>query len=186
MKKIKTIIVLCLIILNFCGCVYYESDDETVEKQENAIVQETEKGTEQKNEEPKVYTEEEYKALCKELYNDDFFKKTPSVGKLVKVHVMASAKYKYSSSDTGGIVTKDITKKYNLEMKSLGCTVMHESTKNDAVPSYFGKQIYIMFEKNNEINIDTFKTGQKFVLYGEVIQNKNGTFVLPKYYKMEG
>lgn len=134
-------------------------------------------------EQKKELTESEYKANCKEVYNADVFKNTIPVGQFVKVRVMASEKYKYGRTDVWGIITEDITEKYNLARNSLGCTVMHESTKNDAVPSYFGEQMYVMFQEGGVLNLDTFKTGQKFTLYGEVIQNKNGTFILPKYYE---
>lgn len=133
----------------------------------------------------KEYTEDEYKELCKQVYNDYFFKEEPKVGDHIKVNVMCSTKYKYFESDMQGIITKEITKKYNLAMNCLGCTVMHESTKDDKVPNYFGKQIYIMFVNGSELNIDTFKTPEKIVIYGEVIQNENGIFVLPKYYEVE-
>lgn len=131
------------------------------------------------------YTEDEYKALCSEKYYDDFFKSTPNVGEYVKIHAFTSQKYKYSSGDMQGILTEDITKKYNLELNSLGCCVLHEETKDDAVPSYFGKHIYIMFVKDAELNLDSFKTGQNVIIYGEVIKNDNGTFVLPKYIEEE-
>lgn len=164
-----------------------EDKKETESQKEKTTKQDTQEEkpekVEEEPEQPKELTESEYKANCKELYYDDFFKNTPSVGQLVKVHVMASSKYKYSSSDMQGIIVEEITDKYNLEMNSLGCTVMHESTKNDTVPSYFGEQIYVMFQEGGVLNLDTFKTGQKFTLYGEVIQNKNGTFILPKYYE---
>ena len=120
-----------------------------------------------------------------EKYYDDFFKSTPNVGEHVKIHAFTSQKYKYSSGDIQGILTKDITKKYNLALNSLGCCVMHEETKDDAVPSYYGKHIYIMFEKDAELNLDSFKTGQNVIVYGEIIKNDNGIFVLPKYIEEE-
>jgi hypothetical protein len=131
--------------------------------------------------EEKELTEEEYKALCEEMYNDHFFKETPTVGTLAKVHVMISEKYKYNATDVFGMVVDEITEKYDLEKNSLGCTVMHESTKDSTLPSYFGKQIYLMFEKEAEFKMDNFELGQKVVVYGEIIQNTNGSFLLLKY-----
>lgn len=162
-----------------------ESEQESKKETKKPEKTKTEDNKKEENkEEPKVeLTEAEYKSNCKEVYNADVFKNTIPVGQFVKVRVMASEKYKYGITDMWGIITEDITEKYSLERNSLGCTVMHESTKNDAVPSYFGEQIYVMFQEGGVLNLDTFKTGQKFTLYGEVIQNKNGTFILPKYYE---
>ena len=179
MKKMKIFVCLILSIIVLNGCIYVPE-----EQTENTDLQEQVEDQEENKEEPKVeLTESEYKANCQEIYNDDIFKNTIPVGQFVKVRVMASEKYKYGRTDMWGIITEDITEKYSLERNSLGCTVMHESTKNDAVPSYFGEQIYVMFQEGGVLNLDTFKTGQKFTLYGEVIQNKNGTFILTKYYE---
>lgn len=132
-----------------------------------------------------LLSEDEYKTQCAEMYNDDFFKSTPRVGSIVKTHILTSEKYKYTATSTQGILVEDITKKYNLAMNCLGCCVMHEETKDSMVPSYFGDHIYMMFIDGAELNIDTYKTGEKLILYGEVIQNKNGVFILPKYIETE-
>lgn len=183
-QKIIAIVVGILVVLYIIGSL---SEDDNSKKIQETETQETESEieTEIETESQKELTEEEYKNLCVEVYNDDIFKSTINVGQYVKIHVMASSKYKYSSSDIQGIIVRDITENYNLEKNCLGCTVMHESTKDSTIPSYFGEQMYIMFIKENEINLDTFKTGDKYIIYGEVIQNVNGTFVLPKYYEEE-
>lgn len=161
------------------GKIEKETKEQTVK--ENVEKAQAEK--EEPAEEQQELTEQEYKALCIEVYNDDVFKETVDNGTKVKIYVMASEKYDYSPTSMQGILVEKITKKYNLETSCLGCTVMHESTKNDAVPSYFGEQIYIMFQKDSTFDIDTFKTGQKLIIYGEIIQNTNGHYVLPKYYE---
>ena len=185
------IVIAIILVIGIIG----GNSEEKVEKKEETTKTESNKDEVQENdadkgqqqttekENPKELTESEYKDQCKEVYNADVFKNTIPVGQFVKVRVMASEKYKYGRTDMWGIITEDITEKYNLQRNSLGCTVMHESTKNDAVPSYFGDQMYVMFQEGGVLNLDTFKTGQKFTLYGEVIQNKNGTFILPKYYE---
>lgn len=205
-KKTKNWLIVIVVILVF-GIIVNNSEENVEKKEENTKVEnnndETKENEIQENdiekdkqqvaenddttepEQPKELTESEYKANCNEVYNADVFKNEIPVGQLVKVRVMASEKYKYGRTDMWGIITEDITEKYSLERNSLGCTVMHESTKNDSVPSYFGEQMYVMFQQGGALNIDTFKTGQKFTLYGEVIQNKNGTFVLLKYYEAE-
>lgn len=182
MRKLllTTLIATSSLMMIFTGC------SSNAEQTSNIETAELEAKTENETEPTEVkYTEDEYKALCSEKYYDDFFKGTPRVGEHVKIYVLTSQKYKYSSGDMQGILTEDITKKYNLALNSLSCCVLHEETKDDAVPSYFGKHIYIMFEKDAELNLDSFKTGQYIIIYGEIIKNDNGTFVLPKYIEEE-
>lgn len=130
---------------------------------------------------PKNPTEKEYKDACKEYYNDDFFKDTPKNNTYVKFYGFTGNKYKYSASDIQGIIVEDITDEYNLERNCIGCTVMHESTKNDKSPNYFGDSVYIMFEKDGKFKFDDMMSGKYITVYGEIIQNKNGIYILPKY-----
>lgn len=186
--KIFILVIICVLLVSFL--IDESKKPSTVpKKKENktqsdaqTIVEEKEEST-QDVETEKNYTEEEYKTACKEVYNDDFFKSEVEVGALVKIPVMISSKYDYGITSLQGILVEEITEKYNLETNCIGCTVMHESTKNDSLPSYFGKQIYIMFVKDGSMNMETFKTGQKIIIYGEVIQNTHGHYILPKYYE---
>lgn len=178
MKKNITIIFVMIFMVFAVGCSSYYVPETTSKR-------ETTKATIETTTAKKEYTEEEYKALCKEMYNDDFFKSKPNVGQFAKVSCMISQKYKYTSSSMQGILVEDITDEYELELKSIGCTVMHEETKNDAVPSYFGEYIYMMFDDNMEFYFDYLKTGNKVIVYGEIIQNKNGIYILPKYIEEE-
>lgn len=126
-------------------------------------------------------TEDEYKAQCIELYNDDFFKDTPNNNIHVKFYGFTNDKYTYRPSDVRAMVIENITKQYNLENKYIGCSVMNESTKNDTIPSYFGESVYIMFEKDGKFNFEEMKSGKYITVYGEIIQNDNGIYILPKY-----
>lgn len=130
-------------------------------------------------------TEEEYKNQCREIYYDDIFFDELTLGEKVKIHVFIAEKYRYSFSDIMGIIVEDITKQYNLLKECIGACAMHEETKDDILPSYFGKQFYLMFSEDSEFTIDNYKTGQRFVVYGEVIQTYSGPFVLPKYIEEE-
>ena len=130
-------------------------------------------------------TKEEYKELCRDAYNDDFFKATPEIGESLKIHVMVSEKNSFSSSDPQGIILRHIISEYNLEHKYIACSVMHNAKETDTVPNYFGKHIYLMIKTNGNIDMETFKTGDKAIIYGDVIKNDNGTFILPKYYELE-
>lgn len=186
--KIFILVIVCVLLAAFFIDESKKPTSTTKKKEEaqsdsETIAEEKEEQLNQDMEPKKNYTEEEYKALCKEVYNDDFFKAEVEVGTLVKIPVMISSKYDYGITSVQGILVEEITEKYNLETNCIGCTVMHESTKNDSLPSYFGKQIYIMFVKDGSMNMETFKTGQKIIIYGEVIQNTHGHYILPKYYE---
>lgn len=126
-------------------------------------------------------TEKDYKSQCKEFYNDDFFKSKPEINTHVKFYGFTNTKYIYNSSDMQGIIVRDITDKYDLETECIACAIMHESTKNDAVPSYYGESVYIMFKKNGKYNFDEMLSGEHIIVYGEIIQNTNGIFILPEY-----
>lgn len=167
----------------------YESDKEvdSIEQvQTETTTQETEVATEVVTEQPTtVLTEEGYKNSCEEMYYDDFFVQEPEVGQYIKIHGFISGKYRYSSSSMSGILIRDIVEQYDLRKEYLGCCVMHEETKNDAVPSYFGKSIWLMFPDLSDLHIDNYDAGQHVLVYGEVVQNNNGIFVIPKYIEGE-
>lgn len=131
------------------------------------------------------YTEDEYKNLCQELYYDDFFDEAPDVGQYVKFHGFISEKGQYTSSSTFGIVIEDIDDKYNFRKDYLGCCVLHEETKDSAIPSYFGESIYLMFPSESDLLIENYESGQYVVVYGEVVQTWSGIFIIPKYIEEE-
>lgn len=195
MKKLIIISLLFnLLLISLTGCADYKFEEDELSstiKQTNNYFSYSNESTEKLTEAPteeateKELSLNEFMDLCQEKYYDDFFKYYTKVGEYVKVYAMVSDKYKYSSSDTFGILTKDITDKYNLEMNCVVCSVLHEETKNDNIPSYFGKHIYVALEKYYAYNINQFKQGQKIIVYGEVIKNTNGFFILPKYIQWE-
>ena len=131
------------------------------------------------------YTEDEYKNLCQELYYDDFFDEAPDVGQYVKFHGFISEKGQYTSSSTFGIVIEDIDDKYNFRKDYLGCCVLHEETKDSAIPSYFGESTYLMFPSESDLLIENYESGQYVVVYGEVVQVWSGIFIIPKYIEEE-
>ena len=131
------------------------------------------------------YTEDEYKNLCQELYYDDFFDEAPDVGQYVKFHGFISGKGQYTSFSTFGIVIEDIDDKYNFRKDYLGCCVLHEETKDSAIPSYFGESTYLMFPSESDLLIENYESGQYVVVYGEVVQVWSGIFIIPKYIEEE-
>ena len=195
MKKIIIISLLInLLLISLTGCANYENEgnelNSTIKQTSNYISHSselTEKLTEPPTEEAtkKELSLNEFMDLCQEKYYDDFFKYFTRVGEYVKVYAMVSDKYEYSSSDMFGILTEDITDKYNLEMNCVVCSVLHEDTKNNDVPSYFGKHIYVALEKYYAYSINQFKQGKKIIIYGEVIKNSNEYFILTKYIEWE-
>lgn len=188
MKK-KIIPLFLLLCLTLISCEHYpqnyNNNSGNTNKNNNYEKQTEEEKPTETTIDYNSLSEDEYKAQCVEMYNDDFFKSNPKAGTLIKAHIFTSEKYKYTATSMQGILVEDITEKYNLALNYLTCCVMHEETKDDAVPSYFGDHIYMMFIDGAELNIDTYKTGEKLILYGEVIQNKNGVFILPKYIETE-
>ena len=195
MKKIIIISLLANLLLIFStGCANYEleeNESNSTTKQTNDYISHSSESTEKLTEPPTEETTKEelslneFMDLCQEKYYDDFFKYFTRVGEYVKVYAMVSDKYEYGPSDMFGILTEDITDKYNLEMSCVVCSVLHKETKNDNIPSYFGKHIYVALEKYYAYSINQFKQGQKIIIYGEVIKNSNEYFILPKYIEWE-
>lgn len=156
---------------------------------ENEVISHTQTeatSSEQEQTESEIELDEEtYKQLCTEMFYDDLITNIPATGQLVKVHIFASEKYKYTKGSIQEYLVEEITEQYKLELNALACCVMHEETKDNIVPSYMGEHIYMVFQKNSDFSIDTFKTGEKVIIYGEIIQNKNGVYILPKYAEEE-
>ena len=174
MRKIFVLFFICLFL---CGCYFQENEENT------EILQEI-------SEEESIeveYTKEEYKELCEEVYYDDFFAETPSVdvGNYVKFNGFISGKATYYYSDTFAMVIDDIDEIYNFRREYMGSCVMHEETKDDAVSSYFGESVYLMFPENSELNIDNYEAGQHCIIYGEVVQTWNGIFIIPEYIEIQ-
>lgn len=198
MRKLllTTIIVTSSLIMILTGCSSNSEQASSVEttelelatenKAENEIELVKEETTETITEPTEIeYTEDEYKNLCQELYYDDFFNKEPYVGQYVKFYGFISGKGQYTFSSTFGMIIENINDKYNFNKEYLGCCVMHEETKNDSVPSYFGHSVYLMFPGDTELDISCYDSGQKVVVYGEVVQTWSGIFIIPKYIEEE-
>lgn len=179
-RKVILCLVLCMCFLVGCG----SSNDEnasTEKVQESNPTTETESETE----EVKVYTEDEYKAMCQVVYYDDVFKDELEVGEYVKIYGFISEKNTYTTTSTFGIVIDELIEEYDLEKKYLSSCIMHEETKEDAVPSYMGKSVYLLFPNEYTLSADDYETGQKVVIYGEVVQTWSGVFIIPQYIDME-
>lgn len=128
-------------------------------------------------------SEEEYKSLCQEMYYDNFFKEEPQVNQLVKFNGFIAGTSKYTSSSTFGIIIEDIDDKYKFRKEYLGCCILHEETKDDAVPSYFGEHVYLMFPEDSSLYIENYKAGEYYIIYGNIVQTWSGIFVIPEYFE---
>ena len=155
----------------------------TVEPTKTPTKKPTKKPTQKPTKTPSELSEKEYKALCKEVYYDDFFSDSPNVavGDYVKFYGFISGKAEYYYSDTFAMVIDDIDKIYTFRKEYMGSCVMHKETKNDELPSYFGKSVYLMFPETSDLHIENYEAGQYFVIYGQIVQTWSGIFIIPKY-----
>lgn len=136
----------------------------------------------------KEYTEKEYKELCKEIFYDEiFFGETDLEEEYVKLHLFLSEKYYFSSNDKLSSTFQDYNKKYNLKTNFYKCCVLREDSN-----SYVGKQINLWFSDNFDLEPDNYNTGEKIIVYGQVISWSNNTWdgynsvtIIPKYIEME-
>lgn len=184
MRKIFVLFFICLFL---CGCYFQENEENTeilqeISEEESVKVEYTEEESIEVE-----YTEEEYKLLCEEKYHDDFFSEKPlvKVGDYVRFNGFISGKATYYYSDTFAMVIDDIDETYNFRREYMGSCVMHEETKDDSLPSYFGESVYLMFPENSELNIDNYEAGQHCIIYGEVVQTWSGIFIIPKYIEIQ-
>lgn len=133
-------------------------------------------------------TEMEYKANCKELYYDDiFFGDDNLEGKYVKIHLLLSEKYYFTADNMYSDTFKQYNDKYNLNRDFFKACVLRE-TEN----SYVGNSINVWFSDNYDIDVANYQTGDKIIVYAEVISWSNNTWngfnsvtILPKYIEEE-
>ena len=137
-------------------------------------------------------TEDEYKSICIEMYNDDVFKGSDLEGENVKLHCMISGKEHRSPSSMFGILTQDVADNYDIENDYYCASVMHELQEGQIMPSYFGSSIFLFLETNGDISIDNFCSGDKVVVYGEVVKWQkpdnspyNDVIIIPKYMEFD-
>lgn len=126
-------------------------------------------------------TEEEYKAMCEEVYDESTHDNdAPSleekleVGQLVKIDGSISFKYKDLQVGVFGEWEN------RLESYYFKCGVLNTGYSEPNLPVY-GELIYLVFDKQGNLSADDFETGQEVVLYGEVVLEWDGVYVVPKY-----
>ena len=168
-----------------CGSSNNRNNDDYISPKPS----ETESSTVENEDVPqKEYTEEEYKSMCKEMFYDEvFFGKEDLEGSYVKLNLFLSEKYRFTSSDKLSSTLQEYDKKYNLKTNFYKCCVLREGTD-----SYVGRQINMWFSDNFGLDPDEYKTGQKIIVYAQVISWSNNTWdgynsvtIIPKYIEME-
>lgn len=175
----------CLLVLVLIYCYVSTADNRKINSNNSDNVDETVADVDFVDNTINM-SENEYKTQCEEFYNDDFFDNEPSVNQFVKFEGFISGRYEYTNTSTIGIIIEDVRDKYDLDKRYLGCCVMHKETKDDAIPSYVGDSLYLLFNNDYSLNFDNYKEGQKIYVYGQIIQNKNGIWIMPKYIDVKG
>lgn len=189
MKKIIPII-LCVAVLSACGGNHINNESITLNTrpdQANILVQ-TEIQTETKAELLEELTEDDYKEICNELYYDDiFFGETNLEGEYIKLHVFLSEKMYFTSNNMLSDTFKQYDNLYDLNKDFYKCCILRKDTT-----SYVGQQINMWFSNNYELNPGDYKTGQKIIVYGQIISWNNNTMngynsvtIIPKYIENE-
>ncbi len=167
-----------------------DSDEEIVEMPETSeeIESEAEESTEDVVEAIEE-SEEEYKARCEEMYYDEvFFSNDIYVGKYVKLHLFLSEKYFFTSDDLlYNDTAKSLYNDNNLYRDFYKCCVLREGTN-----SYVGQQVDVFFSQDFEWNPSDYESGQKVVMYGQIIDyatdtwsGYNSVYFIPRYIEKE-
>lgn len=159
-------------------------------KTEISTEQETEPQTETIETELNVddLTEEEYKAMCEEIFDDEKMLLEDKLyeGQYVKMQVSPGSAYSYERFDTFGCIIDDLIEEYDLEDVYYKCGVLHEEFSKPNLPVY-GDLVFLLIDKASPLSIDDFEsardreTGRPIVIYGEVVQMWSGPFIIPHY-----
>lgn len=145
--------------------------------------QETEPQTEQIETEFNVedLTEEEYKEMCVEIYDDydTKFQETLQVGQRVKLYAHLEECVVFS--DTNVFHDTEYTMKdcHNIYFV---CRVQDKESSLEFIPG-FNETIEIYFPKAGTVSCYDFQEGQTVLLYGEVfnVMEYSGVFIIPRY-----
>lgn len=188
--KQKLLLALSICLLLLVGC---SSDDETktaitsTQSSETGQTQTSEGNTDETVKEwvdTSTLSEEEYKALCKQMYYDEvFFGDEDLEGQLVKINVFVSEEYYFTNDDMYNESINAIYFDNNLYRDFLKCCVLREGTN-----SYVGEQITVFFSQDFGLNPSDYEPGDKIIIYAQVIAHSTNTWdgynivkVIPKY-----
>lgn len=188
-KKYKIIIgvVLVLWVLAF----FTNGKDSDVADNESSTQTEIETQTESEVETEVVETEskinvdelseEEYKAICEEIYDDyeTKFQDTLQEGQHIKLHGYLAEGYLCYETNVFNSTDYDLE---DMELTYYVCRVQDEGRSLDFIPG-FNETIELYFLIDGTVSGQDFQTGQTVLLYGEVVRvmEHSGVFVIPKY-----
>lgn len=126
-------------------------------------------------------SEEEYKALCEEIYDDyeTKFQDTLQVGQHVKLYGYLAESYYCFETNAFYRTDYDLE---DMEMTYFVCKVQDKGHSLESIPG-FNEAIDVYFLIDGTVSGDDFQTGQTVELYGEVVQvmEYGGVFVIPQY-----
>jgi len=126
-------------------------------------------------------TEEEYKAICEEVYDDyeTKFQDTLQVGQHIKLYGYLAEGYLCYETNVFNSTDYDLE---DMELTYYVCRVQDEGRSLDFIPG-FNETIELYFLIDGTVSGQDFQTGQTVLLYGEVVQvmEYSGVFVIPKY-----
>lgn len=187
MKKFLSIFVVVFILY----AVLSVFDDENSSEQNKEVSAEKEDNTQMNISDEEIdleLSEEDYKALCVEMYYDEvFFGKDDLEGKYVKLHLMFSEKFYFTSDAMYNYNWKEYYDKYDLNRDFYKACVLREG-----LDSYVGRSIRVWFSNKNELLPSNYDVGQKIIAYAKVISWSNNTMdgyndvtIIPKYIEME-
>ena len=133
---------------------------------------------------PYIETEDDYKAKCVEMYYDEvFFGDEDLENTYVKLRLMLSEKFFFTSNDMLSSTLQEYDKEYNLNRDFYKCCVLRDGTT-----SYMGRQINMWFSDDNGLNPSDYKVGEKITVYAKVIGWSNNSWdgynsvtIIPKY-----
>lgn len=133
-------------------------------------------------------SEEEYKKQCIELFYDEiFFGKDNLNGEHVKLHIFLSEEYYFTVDDLYSATLSVYMEQYSLKRDFFKCCVLREGEN-----SYVGRQINMWFSDDFDLEPSDFQTGDKVVVYADVINWSNNTWdgynsvvIIPRYVESE-
>ena len=178
-RKLILCFILCMCFLVGCG----GNDDEKDKGKNTETQQESEVDTEA--EKVANMTEEEYKAYCEVIYEDELYERDKSLeGKHVKIYGRVHSKESYTYSSMFASAIRDLTKKYDLSNRYISIAPACEKRSSiiEGGLIYNGSEhMYLLFESGKDSPIDEYKNGDDITIYGEIVQCAHGPFVIPRY-----
>jgi len=191
-RKLMLLLVFCMCFLVGCRVIVIDDEENSVKNTETQQESEvdTEKNTETQQESEVIseaekvanMTEEEYKAYCEVIYEDELLERDDLEGKHVKIYGSVYSKGSYIDNSIFGDVIEGVRKKYDLSKRYLLVAAACEERSNVIEGGLiYGDHMYLLFENGKDSAVDEYKQMDDITIYGEVVQCWSGPFVIPRY-----